>query len=120
MKSSTNTRHSLPDNAVRAVTVEVATGLFYQSVAATLWVANPVQFSCGESLMATLPGLIVFFLAAPSTYEVAGHILPETPAAVSLHGTTTPFTTSTESDDAGRFTFKKLDPRTYTLSIVLA
>jgi tetratricopeptide (TPR) repeat protein len=60
---------------------------------------------------------MAFFLAAASTYEVAGHVFPETHAAVSLHGATTPFSTSTEADDAGRFTFKKLDPGTYTLCI---
>jgi tetratricopeptide (TPR) repeat protein len=67
-----------------------------------------------------LYGLIAFFLAAPSTFEVAGHIFPETRAAVSLHGATTPFTTSTEADDTGRFTFRKLEPGTYTLSIFVA
>ena len=70
--------------------------------------------------MAAFLGLIAFFLAAPSTYEVAGHIFPETQAAVSLHGSTSPFTTSTEADDAGRFTFKKLESGTYTLSIFVA
>lgn len=70
--------------------------------------------------MAPLASLIAFFLAAPSTYEVAGHFLPETRAAVALHGATTPFTTSTEADDTGHFTFKKLDPGTYTLSIFVA
>jgi tetratricopeptide (TPR) repeat protein len=65
-------------------------------------------------------GPIAFFLAAASTYDVAGHVFPETRAAVSLHGTTTPFTTSTQADDTGRFTFKKLDPGTYTLSIFVA
>ncbi|HXB69278.1 MAG TPA: tetratricopeptide repeat protein [Candidatus Acidoferrales bacterium] len=67
--------------------------------------------------MAKFLGLIAFFLAAASTYEVAGHVFPETRAAVSLHGATTPFTTSTQADDTGRFTFKKLDPGTYTLAI---
>jgi tetratricopeptide (TPR) repeat protein len=70
--------------------------------------------------VAKVVGLIAFFLAAASTYEVAGRVYPETRAAVSLHGTATPFTTSTEADDTGRFTFKKLDPGTYTLAIFVA
>jgi tetratricopeptide (TPR) repeat protein len=70
--------------------------------------------------VAVLPALApFFFLAAPNFYELSGHILPEAHAAVSLHGATTPFTTSTESDDAGRFIFKKLDPGTYTLSVFI-
>jgi len=66
--------------------------------------------------VAALP-LIAFFLAGPNLYEVAGHIFPESRAAVSLHGAIAPFNTSTEADDRGRFTFKKLEAGAYTLSI---
>ena len=61
--------------------------------------------------------VLFFFLAAPSAYDVAGRIFPEGRAAVSLHGATTPFTTTTESDEAGRFGFRKIAPGTYTLAI---
>jgi len=64
--------------------------------------------------------LIAFFLAVPNVYDVAGHIFPESRAAVSLHGATAPFNTSTEADDSGRFAFKKLEAGAYTLSIFVA
>jgi tetratricopeptide (TPR) repeat protein len=52
-------------------------------------------------------------------YEISGQARGEGAASVTLFGATTPFHAFTQSDDAGRFTFKKLEPGTYTLSIFI-
>jgi hypothetical protein len=66
-------------------------------------------------------GLPLFLVAAAfasdSLYEVAGRVMPEGRAAMSLSGATSPFSAATLSDSQGRFTFKKLPPATYTLAI---
>jgi tetratricopeptide (TPR) repeat protein len=54
---------------------------------------------------------------AEPVFELAGHIQPEGAAAVSLFGATMPFREATISDAAGKFTFKKLDPGTYTIAV---
>ena len=51
------------------------------------------------------------------TYRLEGAILPEGQASVTLFGSTHPFTTTTLTDPAGRFTVKKLEAGTYTLSV---
>lgn len=62
--------------------------------------------------------LVVPAFAADPLYELAGRIQqPQTEAAVSLFGATTPFRDATVSDPSGRFEFKKLEPGTYTLAI---
>jgi Tfp pilus assembly protein PilF len=63
--------------------------------------------------------LILVAVAAPSQvlYEVSGRILPEGKASVTLFGVTQPFTTSTFTDQSGRFTFKKLVAASYTLAV---
>jgi Tfp pilus assembly protein PilF len=63
--------------------------------------------------------LILVAVAAPSQvlYEVSGRILPEGKASVTLFGVTQPFTTSTFTDQSGRFTFKKLAAASYTLAV---
>jgi tetratricopeptide (TPR) repeat protein len=53
----------------------------------------------------------------PDRYELAGRIVPEAPAAVTLFGATSPFTASTLTSDDGRFTFKDLEPATYTVAV---
>ena len=62
-------------------------------------------------------GVLLLFFAVASAYDVSGRIDPQARAAVSLHGATTPFTITTESDEAGRFSFKKIASGTYTLAI---
>jgi tetratricopeptide (TPR) repeat protein len=57
--------------------------------------------------------------AANLQYELSGQILPEGEASVTLYGATQPFTTSTLTDESGRFTFKKLRAATYTVSVFL-
>jgi Tfp pilus assembly protein PilF len=63
--------------------------------------------------------LILVAAAAPAQvlYELAGRISPEGRASVTLWGATHPFTTSTLTDESGRFTFKKLVAATYTVSV---
>ena len=61
--------------------------------------------------------LSVSVFAAEPVYELNGHVRPEGPGAVSLSGATTPFRDSTFSDADGRFTFKKLQAGTYTVSV---
>jgi Tfp pilus assembly protein PilF len=63
--------------------------------------------------------LILVTAAAPAQvlYELEGRISPEGHASVTLFGVTRPFTTNTFSDESGRFTFKKLAPATYTVSV---
>ncbi len=63
--------------------------------------------------------LILVAVAAPSQvlYEVSGRIRPEGKASVTLFGVTQPFTTSTFTDQSGRFTFKKLAAASYTLAV---
>lgn len=61
--------------------------------------------------------LACMLLAAPRSYELAGRLVPETRAFVVLHGATTPFTASAATDMKGRFSFRKLEPGTYTLSV---
>jgi Tfp pilus assembly protein PilF len=56
---------------------------------------------------------------AQPLYELSGQILPEGMASVTLFGATHPFTTSTLADEAGRFTIKKLQAATYTISVFL-
>ena len=69
--------------------------------------------------------VILILLAAPallageSKYELAGQILPETEAAVHLHGAVTPFTASTLSDVRGRFHFRDLLAGPYTLAVFI-
>ena len=63
--------------------------------------------------------LILVAAAAPAQvlYELSGRIGPEGHALVTLFGATHPFTTSTFTDESGRFTFKKLAAATYTLAV---
>ena len=55
--------------------------------------------------------------SAQTIYELSGQILPEGEASVTLFGATHPFTTSTLTDESGRFTIRKLQAATYTISV---
>ena len=64
----------------------------------------------------------IFLLASVSRggdaiYQLSGQVLPEAPASLTLFGATTPFHAFTLSDDSGRFTFRHLEPGTYTLAV---
>jgi Tfp pilus assembly protein PilF len=55
--------------------------------------------------------------AAEPLYELTGKVTPEAQVSVSLFRVASPFTTSTLSDDNGRFNFKKLQPGAYTIAV---
>jgi len=56
---------------------------------------------------------------AEHAYELDGRIVPESPTAVSLFGAATPFHAETVADAQGRFRFRKLEPGSYTLAVVI-
>lgn len=72
-----------------------------------------------------MPHLVLWFAvaaipcAAASTYELRGHVVPESPAAVSLFGATTPFHAETQADAQGRFRFRALASGQYTVDIFI-
>src|SRR5215468_11367298 len=57
--------------------------------------------------------------AAEPVYELSGQIDAEAVASITIYGATHPFTASLLTDDAGRFTFKKLMAATYTIAVYL-
>ena len=57
--------------------------------------------------------------AAGHDYELYGHIVPESPAAVSLFGATAPFHAETTADRSGGFRFRALLPGQYTVAVFL-
>lgn len=56
---------------------------------------------------------------AERAYELNGRVVPESPAAVSLFGATTPFHAETVADAQGRFRFRKLEPGSYTVAVFI-
>jgi Tfp pilus assembly protein PilF len=65
----------------------------------------------------------LFFLSAAAAvgqvYELSGRVTPSGRGSVTLFGATQPFTSSTLTDDAGRFHFHRLAAATYTLAVFL-
>jgi tetratricopeptide (TPR) repeat protein len=61
--------------------------------------------------------LLLAFLAAPAVYDLTARLDPPAVASVSIFRVASPFTASTLSDDAGHFTFRKLEPGAYTVSV---
>jgi tetratricopeptide (TPR) repeat protein len=59
----------------------------------------------------------VFLLLLAQTFDLRGTLVPATKASISLHGSTTPFHSSTLSGANGQFRFKGLLQGTYTLII---
>jgi len=57
------------------------------------------------------------FYPAGQTYELRGRLVPESPAAVSLFGATTPFHAETPADEQGRFRFRALAPGEYNIVV---
>jgi Tfp pilus assembly protein PilF len=53
-------------------------------------------------------------------FELSGQLLPPGRASVSLFATQTPFTAATQSDAAGRFSFKNLQADDYTVAVFIA
>ena len=68
-------------------------------------------------LRLALPALLTLGLcAAADLFILNGRILPESQAAVSLFGATTPFRTETLADSRGRFRFRSLQAGEYTVA----
>jgi len=63
--------------------------------------------------------LLISAAASGQVYELAGRVTPAGRGSVTLYGATQPFTSSTLTDDGGRFTFRKLAAGTYTLAVYL-
>jgi len=61
--------------------------------------------------------LATIAFAAEPQFELHGKFTPEAVGSVSLFAVASPFSTSTLSEDDGRFRFRKLAPGAYTLSI---
>jgi tetratricopeptide (TPR) repeat protein len=65
-----------------------------------------------------LVGAALALLLAPAElYDLTAQLSPPAVASVSIYRVASPFTSSTLSDDAGRFTFKKLEPGAYTVAV---
>jgi tetratricopeptide (TPR) repeat protein len=68
--------------------------------------------------MGLLVGAALALLLAPAElYDLSAQISPPTVASVSIYRVASPFTASTLADEAGRFTFKKLEPGAYTVAV---
>ena len=73
--------------------------------------------------MRTVHRVVLFFALAGSlfpaerSYELRGRLAPESPAAVSLFGATTPFHAETLADEDGRFRFRALAPGEYIVAV---
>ncbi|MBZ5621922.1 MAG: tetratricopeptide repeat protein [Acidobacteriia bacterium] len=61
---------------------------------------------------------VVAALAGEPQYELSGRFTLEDRASVSLFGVASPFVATTLSED-GRFSFKKLEPGAYTISVFI-
>jgi tetratricopeptide (TPR) repeat protein len=59
----------------------------------------------------------VLLPATPETYELNARISPAAVASVSIYRVASPFTSSTLTDDEGRFSFRKLEPGAYTVAV---
>lgn len=57
--------------------------------------------------------------AADRTYELRGRLMPESTAAVSLFGATTPFHAETQADTQGRFRFRSLASGQYIVAVFI-
>jgi tetratricopeptide (TPR) repeat protein len=64
-----------------------------------------------------ITALLLLLLA--QQYEVRGTLLPAAPASVSLHGSTTPFNSSTLAGPGGKFRFKRIQPGVYTVIVFI-
>jgi tetratricopeptide (TPR) repeat protein len=58
--------------------------------------------------------------AAEPLFELSGQLLPPGRASISLYAARSPFATTTLSDAAGRFSFKKLRADDYTVAVFIA
>jgi Tfp pilus assembly protein PilF len=73
---------------------------------------RPVRWLAGALALST-------FGSAANTerkFEVAGHVMPETQASVTLFGAIAPFTAAMLTDSHGAFRFTRLEPGQYTVA----
>src|SRR5262249_6538636 len=78
---------------------------------------RPPALQYKSNLLLGLAMALVAALASAAEFELAGQILPEAQASVSLHGASAPFESATLSDSHGRFRFHKLPQGTYTVAV---
>ena len=57
--------------------------------------------------------------AAQPFHNLAGRLVPPTPAAVSIHGVATPYKTTKLAGESGRFQFPGLEAGSYTLAVFI-
>jgi tetratricopeptide (TPR) repeat protein len=62
--------------------------------------------------------LVLAFVAA-DLYDLAGRFSPPARAAVSIYRVASPYTNATLTEEDGRFSFKKLEPGAYTVSVFI-
>jgi Flp pilus assembly protein TadD len=60
-----------------------------------------------------------FVLCLAALFEIHGRVVPAAPAEVHLYGAITPFNARTSAGFDGKFKFKKLEPASYTVSVVV-
>ena len=63
--------------------------------------------------------LLLAFLAAPAVYDLTAQLDPPAVASVSIFRVASPFSATTLTEEDGRFTFKKLEPGAYTVSVFI-
>jgi tetratricopeptide (TPR) repeat protein len=63
--------------------------------------------------------LAAWAAGADAAYDITGHFAPEARASVSLSAVKSPFTTTTLSDEAGRFSFKAVAAGAYTVAVYI-
>ncbi len=70
----------------------------------------------GVALLLAIAGALCL---AERTYQLDGQIVPESQAAVSLFGATTPFHADTQTDERGHFRFRALVAGEYTVAVFI-
>ena len=79
--------------------------------------SNPASLPICAARVAAGACLAVAFQAGQDTrFEVAGRVAPDSRAAVTLHGATSPFSATTVTGLDGRYGFRQIEAGTYTLS----
>src|SRR5579872_6061109 len=80
---------------------------------------NRDGFACRfHRLKPILAGWLALTPCLPAAdYELAGQIIPQARASVSLHGAEAPFESAMLTDDRGRFRFRNLARGAYTVVV---
>jgi tetratricopeptide (TPR) repeat protein len=64
-----------------------------------------------------LAAALAFFLAPAELYDLNARIAPPAVASVSIYRVASPFTSSTLTDETGRFSFRRLEAGAYTVAV---